>query len=129
MTGGSLYHERIDMSRKQKESAAVISSTTKVKELKSTSEEVLATLDQPSNRGGRRLTFNTPDGQITLWRDEKGWVTFKFKRPNIDKKEELVVHLLPCKSKTLKTSDNIQKLTKFLGDNEVLASYLELLNL
>ena len=136
MTGGSLYHERIDMSRKQKESAAVISSTTKVKELKSTSEEVLATLDQPSNRGGRRLTFNTPDGPITLWRDEKGWVTFKFNRPNIDKKdpnidkkEELVVHLLPCKSKTLKTSDNIQKLTKLLGDNEVLASYLELLNL
>lgn len=121
------------MSRVRKESAAVDFNTiAKVKELKSTSEEILATLDQPSNRGGRRLTFNTPDGQITMWRDDKGWVNFKHPRPKRKdepkKEDELAVHLVPCRSKTLKTSDNIAKLCKFLGDHEDLASYLELLN-
>jgi hypothetical protein len=100
---------------------------------KDVAEALLQRLDQPRNRGGRRIQSNTPDGVLEVWRSD-GRVYIKHPRLRKNEKGEKVdrksssdeISLrLERRGNYLKSAENIFVLRDFLENNEVALSYLK----
>ena len=90
---------------------------------KDVAESLLDRLDQPRNRGGKRLQSNTSEGQLEVWRDAVGRVHMKHPRLRSDKGDEISVRL-DRRGNFLKSSENIFTLKSFLEANKIALSYL-----
>ena len=117
---------------------------------KDVAEYLLDRLDQPRNRGGRRLQTNTSEGPLEVWRDEQGRVHIKHSslrgkkveisstvkdsdsetdlelnpQPKSDKGNEISVRL-DRRGNFLKSSENIFTLKSFLEANPIALSYVK----
>ena len=91
---------------------------------KDVAESLLDRLDQPRNRGGRRLQTNTSEGQLEVWRDQAGRVHIKHHELRSKKGDEISVRL-NRRGNFLKSSENIFTLKSFLEANPIALSYLK----
>ena len=91
---------------------------------KDVAESLLDRLDQPRNRGGRRIHFNGPDGQLEVWRDQAGRVHIKHHELRSKKGDEISVRL-NRRGNFLKSSENIFSLKSFLETNPIALSYVK----
>jgi hypothetical protein len=91
---------------------------------KDVAESLLDRLDQPRNRGGKRLQSNTSEGQLEVWRDAAGRVHMKHPRLRSDKGDEISVRL-DRRGNFLKSSENIFTLKMFLEANPIALSYVK----
>ena len=91
---------------------------------KDVAESLLDRLDQPRNRGGRRLQTNTSEGQLEIWRDAAGRVHIKHPELRSKKGDEISVRL-NRRGNFLKSSENIFSLRMFLEANPIALSYLK----
>jgi hypothetical protein len=96
------------------------------KTAKDVAEDILGRLDQPRNRGGRRIQSNTTDGVLEVWRDGSGRVHFKHPRLRSSAGDEISIRL-DKRGSYLKSGENIFALKNLLESNDVLLSCSKLL--
>lgn len=88
---------------------------------KDVAEALLERLDQPRNRGGRRIQSNCPEGQLEIWRDKAGRVHIKHPRLRQGERDEISVRLNP-RGNFLKSGQNIVTFKIFLETNPLALS-------